>query len=129
MSGPGSTHTPITFVHATLAPGAQLEVPWPANYNALVYVLSGSGTLSQANRPIRTGQLAVLGDGDFFTLRADAVPAGPARQLDVLLLGGEPIREPVAWYGPFVMNSQAEIQTAFEDFRSGKMGTIPAGEE
>ena len=125
-AGPGQTHTPIAFVHATLEPGAQLLVPWPHEFNALVYVLSGSGSVSSAGRPIEMGQLAVFGPGDFLEVRADAAQESRSPKLDVLVLGGAPIREPVAWYGPFVMNTDDEIRQAFEDYRRGRMGQIPA---
>ena len=72
-------------------------------------------------RPIRMGQLAVFGAGDAITFAA-----GPTGDMDVLLLGGEPIREPVAAYGPFVMNTRAELAQAFEDFQAGRLGSIPA---
>jgi redox-sensitive bicupin YhaK (pirin superfamily) len=124
--GPGVTHTPITIVHATVSPGAQLRLPWRADFNALAYVLAGSGTVGQDHRPVSTGQLASFGPGDVLTLAADQHQDGPARQLDVLLLGGQPIREPVAAYGPFVMNTRAELMQAFEDFQAGRLGSIPA---
>jgi redox-sensitive bicupin YhaK (pirin superfamily) len=123
--GPGSTHTPISMAHATLGPGAQLDLPWPSEFNALVYVLAGAGTVGADRRPIRTGQLAVLGRGDFVTLRADRAQESRSPNLDVLLLGGRPIREPVAAYGPFVMNTESELQQAFDDFRAGRMGQVP----
>ena len=62
--GPGSTHTPITVAHATVAPGARLEVPWRTDFNALAYVLAGSGTVGAERRPVDAGQLTVFGDGD-----------------------------------------------------------------
>jgi hypothetical protein len=125
-AGPGSTHTPIVMVHATLSPGAQLTLPWPQDFNALAYVLAGRGSAATQRRPIATGQLAVFGDGDAFTLAADTTQDTNAPNLDVLLLGGRPIREPVVWYGPFVMNTKAEIVQALEDFEAGRMGTVPA---
>ena len=124
--GPGITHTPITLLHATLQPGAQLQLPWRRDFNALVYVLAGSGTVGPEQRPVRTGQLAVFGAGDALTVQAGQTQDGPSRELDVLVLGGEPIREPVAAYGPFVMNTRDELVEAFEDFQAGRLGTIPA---
>ena len=125
-AGPGVTHTPITLVHASVSPGAQLRLPWRADFNALGYVLAGSGTVGHERRPVRTGQLAVFGAGESVTVAADAKQDGPSRALDILLLGGEPIREPVAAYGPFVMNTQAELQQAFQDYQAGRLGSIPA---
>jgi redox-sensitive bicupin YhaK (pirin superfamily) len=124
--GPGVTHTPITLLHATLEPGAQLRLPWRADFNALGYVLAGSGTAGPQQRPVRTGQLAVFGPGDVITVAAGSRSDGPAKGLDVLMLGGEPIREPVAAYGPFVMNTRDELVQAFEDYQAGRLGTIPA---
>jgi hypothetical protein len=124
--GPGVTHTPITMVHATISPGARLRMPWPADFNALVYVLAGQGTVGPEGRPFETGQLATLGAGGALTITAAAKQESRAPNLEVLLIGGRPIREPVAWAGPFVMNNRAEIVRAFEDYQSGRMGTIPA---
>ncbi len=124
--GPGATHTPISMVHATVEPGAELRLPWPREFNALVYVLSGRGTVGADARPIRTGQLVVHGNGDSLVLRADTEQESRHPALDVLILGGQPIREPVYAYGPFVMNTRAEIVQAFEDYEAGKLGTVPA---
>jgi redox-sensitive bicupin YhaK (pirin superfamily) len=126
-AGPGSTRTPITLAHATLAPGAQLELPWRADFNSLVYVLSGRGTVGVARTAIGAGQLAVLGAGDALTVRADDSQDAHTPALDVLLLGGRPIREPVAQYGPFVMNTRAQLQQAVEDYQAGRLGVIPEG--
>lgn len=123
--GPGSTHTPITFAHATIAPGAQLSTPWQPDYNALVYVLSGRGTVGAEGRPVEQGQLVVLGTGDRITVAAHTAQDSNRPALEVLLLGGRPIREPVAHYGPFVMNTRAELIQAIEDFQSGKLGVVP----
>jgi redox-sensitive bicupin YhaK (pirin superfamily) len=128
--GPGRTRTPIAYAHATLSPGARLELPWPAQFNALAYVLAGSGRAGAAGHPIGEAELAVFGDGQgaggHLVIQADAVQPGNTSTLDVLLLGGRPIREPVAWYGPFVMNNRAQIVQAIEDYSAGRMGTIPA---
>jgi redox-sensitive bicupin YhaK (pirin superfamily) len=126
FNGPGSTHTPIAFVHATISAGARLSLPWPRDFNALVYVLAGSGTLGAENRPVSYGQLGVFGDGDQLTLAATEQQESRSPNLEALILGGRPIREPVAAYGPFVMNTRAELIQAFEDFQSGRLGTIPA---
>ena len=124
--GPGSTHTPMAMVHASLAPTAKLELPWQVEFNALVYVLSGHGTVGADRRPVGTGSLAVLGRGDFVTVEADRHQEGRHPNLEVLVIGGRPIREPLAWAGPFVMNTKAEVMQAFEDFQKGRMGQIPA---
>ena len=119
--GPGSTHTPIVVAHATLAPGSRLVLPWPTGFNALAYALAGEGSVGGERRPFESGQLSVFGAGDTVTIDAD-----PAKSLEVLLLGGQPIGEPVAAYGPFVMNTRAELVQAVEDFQAGRLGTVPA---
>src|SRR5207244_4036592 len=98
LAGPGSTHTPITLVHATLSPGATLTLPWRPDFNALVYALAGRGTVGPQGRPIELGQLAVFGPGDTVTVSADSTPGGASPTFDVLVLGGQPIREPVMAY-------------------------------
>ena len=125
-SGPGITHTPISLLHATLQPGAQLRLPWRADFNALGYVMAGSGTAGTGKRPVRTGQLTVFGPGDVLTFGASQRADGPSEGMELLVLGGEPIREPVAAYGPFVMNTRAELVQAFEDYQAGRLGTVPA---
>ena len=77
--GPGSTHTPMSLVHATVEPGARLDLPWNNEFNALVYVLAGAGTVGVDAQPVRMGQAAVFGSGDFLTIarRASARRAGP----------------------------------------------------
>jgi redox-sensitive bicupin YhaK (pirin superfamily) len=124
--GPGSTHTPISLVHASVHPGAQLLLPWPREFNALVYVLAGNGTIGAEHRPIHTGNLAVHGAGDALEISADQVQEARHPVLDVLILGGRPIGEPVVAHGPFVMNTRDEIVQAFEDYQAGRLGTVPA---
>jgi len=124
--GPGDTYSPMTMVHATVSPGARLDVPWRSDYNALAYVLAGAGTVGLDRHPIRTGQLAVFGPGDAIVVNAAPAQESRSPQLEVLLLGGRPIREPVAWLGPFVMNTRDEVIQAYEDFRAGRLGSIPA---
>ena len=125
-SGPGVTHTPITLLHATINPGAELRLPWRREFNGLVYVLAGRGTVGAKRAAIGAGQLAAFGAGDLITLTADLTQESRSPNLDVLVLGGERIGEPVAWYGPFVMNTHEELAQAFDDYRRGRMGTIPA---
>ena len=127
VSGPGRTHTPITVVHATVSPGARLELPWGPERNALVYVLAGSGTVGPDARPITIGQLATYGPGNSIIATGAPVQDQRSPALEILVLGGRPIGEPVATYGPFVMNTRAELAQAFEDFQKGRMGAIPAG--
>jgi redox-sensitive bicupin YhaK (pirin superfamily) len=123
--GPGVTWTPITLAHATLPAGGELRIPWRADFSALVYVFSGSGRVGSDGAPVRGGQLAVLSAGEVLTVRADATQTGRGGTLELLLLGGAPIREPIAHYGPFVMNTREEIQQTIEDFQAGRLGTIP----
>lgn len=117
-TGPGSTHTPITLSHITVAPGASVTVPWNPRYNAIAYVLAGAGTVGEERRPVRMGQTTVFGSGDTLTVAASDGP----EPLEVFLLGGEPIRQPIAMAGPFVMNTKAEVLQAFEDFQAGRFG-------
>jgi redox-sensitive bicupin YhaK (pirin superfamily) len=146
LAGPGSTYTPMTLVHATLSPGARLSLPWRSDYNALVYVMAGLGSVGASSTqiragaslagggtpteptPIRTGQLAVFGPGDAITIAALDARRQESRSpnLDVLILGGRPIGEPVAWMGPFVMNTREELIQAVTDYHAGRLGTIPA---
>jgi hypothetical protein len=124
--GPGSTYTPMTFVHASLSPGAQLSIPWRTDFNALAYVLAGQGTVGVEGRPVQTGQLAVFGPGNTVTVAAATHQESRSPHLEVLLLGGRPISEPVAWMGPFVMNTREELLKAFADYQAGRLGRIPA---
>ncbi|MFC8299428.1 pirin family protein [Micromonospora orduensis] len=125
--GPGSTFTPITISHVTVQPGAQVDLPWNPNFNALAYVLGGRGTVGTDRRPVRTGQLAVHGAGDALRFSADTGQDSTTPALDLYIMGGQPIREPVAQYGPFVMNTRDELLQAFEDFKAGRLGVIPTG--
>ncbi|GAA4441548.1 pirin family protein [Phytohabitans houttuyneae] len=124
--GPGTTHTPIAIAHVTLQPGAALELPWRSDYNALVYVLGGRGTVGAEGRPFHTGQMAVHGPGEALRVTADERQDSHTPALDLYIMGGEPIREPVAHYGPFVMNTREELVKAFEDYQAGRLGVIPA---
>ncbi|MGK5732774.1 pirin family protein [Streptomyces sp. URMC 124] len=125
-SGPGATHTPITMIHASVNPGAEVTIPWRADFNALAYGLAGHG-FAGAGRPFREGQTVVFGDGESLTIRADAKQESRTENFEVVLLGGLPIREPMQHYGPFVMNTHAELAQAFDDYQAGRLGVIPAG--
>ena len=124
-AGPGSTYTPMTLVHATIEPGARLDLPWDVDFNALVYVLNGHGSVGVDAQPIHIGQAAALGAGDYLTIAADKAQEGRSPKLDVIVVGGQPIREPLAWAGPFVMNTKAEVMQAYDDFQHGKVRAHP----
>ena len=126
-AGPGVTHTPIALLHATVQPGAQVRLPWRPDFNALVYAISGRGAVGPDRTGVQPGQLVVLGAGDVVAIAADERQDERTPALDVLVLGGLPIREPVAAYGPFVMNTRSELQQAFDDFNAGRLGRVPAG--
>jgi redox-sensitive bicupin YhaK (pirin superfamily) len=127
VTGPGSTHSPIVLAHASIPPGARLEIPWPIEFNALAYALAGHGTVGGESRPIHDASLAVFGPGDIVTASAATTQDSRAESLELLLLGGRPIREPVTMYGPFVMNTDEDLDQAVADYRAGRLGTIPEG--
>src|SRR5262249_20748817 len=111
-------HEPITYLHATLAPGVQWEQPIPTGHNALAYVLGGTGRFRAEKQLAREGQLILFErEGNTVSMEADG-------ELSVLLLTGTPLGEPVARYGPFVMTTEAEIRLAIADYRNGRMGRI-----
>jgi redox-sensitive bicupin YhaK (pirin superfamily) len=124
--GPGSTYSPMTMLHVTLSPGAKVSLPWRPDYNALVYVLAGQGSVGMEGRPMATGQLAVFGDGGGITLGAATTQDQRTPNVDMIVLGGRAIREPVAWMGPFVMNTREEVMQAMADYQAGRLGSIPA---
>lgn len=129
-TGPGKSQTPMSIAHITLAPGASVSLPWNPTFNALAYVLAGSGTagedsMSGHSAAISTGNLAVFGRGDRVVLTANETQESRHGTLEIFLLGGEPIRESVFAYGPFVMNTKAEVIKAMEDYQSGSFGQLP----
>jgi len=114
------THTPIVYQDWSLAPGGDVTVPVGRDHQALAYVFEGSVLIGERDggRVVSDGQMALLGAGDSVRLRG--APGGGR----MLLLGGVPLGEPIARYGPFVMNNDAELVAAFEDYQSGRMGEI-----
>ena len=114
------TRTPIVYLDWTLQPGAWIEVPVAPELAAYVYVFEGAARVGDV--PIGDGQLAALGEGAAVEL---AVPSDAGKPARLLLLAGAPLREPVAAYGPFVMNTRAEIMQAIADYQAGRMGDIP----
>ncbi len=106
-------------MRASTCPGRSTTTRWST-------CSPGHGTVGDDQVAIQTGNLAVLGAGDFVTVKASGSQESRTPALDVLVIGGKPIREPVAWAGPFVMNTKAEVMTAFEDFQKGRLGTIPS---
>jgi len=117
-AGPGQSHLPMTYLDVKLAPGAAWTQPSPLDHNAFIYPFEGSvqvGTAGKEKTMVR-GNLAVLGTG------TEARAVGGARGGRFLYVAGQPIGEPVARGGPFVMNTPAEIQQAFMDFRMGRLG-------
>ncbi len=115
------TQTPIVYQDWTIAPGADVTTPLRADHEAFVYVFQGAVRLGDEGREVSDGQLAQLGTGDAIRLRSLERAREPAR---LLLLGGMPLAEPVARYGPFVMNTEREIAQAIRDYQSGGMGEI-----
>ena len=120
VRGPGVTHTPINMLHVTLLPGSRIRLPWPERFNALVYTMEGTVQVSSGRIALEASHLAVLGAGGVIELSN-----GGRAAAEVILLGGEPIRETVARYGPFVMNTREELVQAFEDYQAGRMGQVP----
>ncbi len=115
-TGPGTAGpvdalvTPVKLLDVTLPAGATFEEPLPAQWNGFVYLMSGELTIGETTLPAK--HLAVLGAGDLLQLRASTAS-------HLLLVAGAPIGEPVARYGPFVMNTEAELHQAFRDFQRG----------
>ena len=120
------TRIPIMYVHFTLQPGASIVQPVPKKYNTFAYVIGGRGMFGTTNNTqeeeIDRGQLVMFKkDGEQIVIRA---PKNSKSPLDILLIGGRPLNESIARYGPFVMNTKEEILQAVKDYRNGKMGEI-----
>ncbi len=128
--GPGKSQTPMAIAHITLAPGASVSIPWNPDFNALAYTLAGQGTVGEdgpgtTSAPVSTGALAVFGEGDRVVLTAAETQESRHNALEIFLIGGQPIRETVVAYGPFVMNDKAGVIKAMEDYQYGRFGQIP----
>jgi redox-sensitive bicupin YhaK (pirin superfamily) len=116
------TRTPILYQHFTLQPQALLDHAVPSDFNVFAYVIDGEGRFGPEATPAKAHQMVVFGNGgEGVTVRNDG-----DEPMSFLLIGGKPIGEPVARYGPFVMNTESEIRQAILDFQAGRMGRIPA---
>ena len=124
--GPGITHTPISIVHSSISRGSSLNLSWEPKFNAIGYVLAGHGYAGEERVQIKSGQTIQFGEGEFINVTASMVQDSRSDDLELLILGGQPIREPIAWGGPFVMNTEQELMAAFKDYQTGKLGIIPA---
>lgn len=118
VRGPAKTFTPVNVFDVRLKAGSRVELALPEGHNAGLVLLKGEVAVNAAKLLRGEAQLATLSpDGDMVSLEAKADTV-------LLVLSGEPIEEPVASYGPFVMNTEAELRQAVEDYRSGKMGHL-----
>jgi redox-sensitive bicupin YhaK (pirin superfamily) len=116
------THTPIIYLHYRIKPGGVAIQTVPQTYNAFAYIVDGEGLFGTESERAADGQMVLFGrDGDEVRIEN---PAGANSVLDVLLIGGVPLNEPVARYGPFVMNTESEIRQAIKDYQQGRMGMI-----
>lgn len=130
------TRTPIFYLHFTLQPGAKIVQPIPKEYNTFAYVINGKAIAGPAEKQktAKTGQMVIFdNNGEEVAISApsavdddstSATTINKSAVLDILLIGGVPLNEPVARYGPFVMNTKEEILQAIEDYRNGQMGEI-----
>ncbi|HEV8485943.1 MAG TPA: pirin family protein [Blastocatellia bacterium] len=116
------TRTPIVYLHYKIEPGGVVNQKIPGAYNGFAYVVEGEGLFGAEGERAGDGQMVLFGqDGDEVRIES---PADAQATLELLLIAGVPLNEPVARYGPFVMNTQAEIRQAIEDYREGRMGVI-----
>ena len=116
------THTPMIYLHYTIEPGGVVTQRVPAEYNAFAYIVDGAGSFGEQRERASDGQMVMFAqDGDSIAIEN---PADTKHRLEILLIAGVPLNEPVARYGPFVMNTEREIRQAFEDYVRGRMGAI-----
>ena len=118
------TRTPIIYLHFNLQPGASIVQPVPQEYNAFIYVLEGVGLFGTEQERGEDGQMVIFAQDGAEVVIAN--PTDAAQPLDLLLIAGVPLNEPVVRYGPFVMNTRAEIMQAIDDYQNGRMGRIHA---
>ncbi len=122
--GPAATHTPVGLARLTIEPGTEVRIPVPAGHTAAVYAFAGEAAAGPDLDRLTPQRLVVFDrDGGDVVL---ATPPEATEDFDGLVLTGEPIGQPIARYGPFVMNTKAEIMEAIDDFNAGRMGSIPA---
>jgi hypothetical protein len=119
--GPARTHSPMTVFDLSFNEEGPAEFTLPSDFNSFVFTLEGDVRVGAEARHVKPGELAVLKRGE-----AGSVWVQGAKGARVLVLSGEPLDEPVAAYGPFVMNTQSEIMEAIRDYQTGKMGHLPA---
>ena len=116
------TRTPIIYLHYRIQPGGVGRQQAPRAYNAFAYIVDGEGLFGSESERAKDGQMVLFAqDGDEVRIEN---PANAKGTLEVLLIAGVPLNEPIARYGPFVMNTQAEIRHAIEDYHLGRMGAI-----
>ena len=120
LRGVADTHSPVVYAHLTVEPGATFTTELPADNNVGLYVFAGSGTVGPDERPVNEREFVI------YERQSGSISITANERLEVLLLAGRPLNEPVARYGPFVMNTRQQLIDAFEDYQSGRMGAIPA---
>ena len=117
-----NTLTPILYLHFTLQPGGEVVQSVPENLNAFAYVIGGKGLFCMDKTPVGEKNLIVFkNDGGTISIRESD---NAKSHLDVLLVAGTPLNEPIVQYGPFVMNTREEIDKTLEDYRNGRIGKI-----
>jgi quercetin 2,3-dioxygenase len=117
-----STLTPILYLHFTLQPGAEVVQFVPENYNAFTYIIGGKGLFGKDKIMVGEMNLIVFkNDGQYISISESENARSP---LDVLLIAGMPLNEPIVQYGPFVMNTKEEIDKTLDDYRNGRIGKI-----
>ena len=126
VRGPIQSENPIVYLHFTIQPGGEHAQPILDGYTAIAYLIGGEGIFDAKTGTVKARKLIVFANGGDSVLLSN--PEGSGEALNLLLLAGKPLEEPVARYGPFVMNTREELQQAFEDYRSGRMGTISPGD-